>query len=46
MPVAVFDTKRKYGYIESTGHGAWRVSTSGENLIVGKLEAAAAGQQS
>jgi len=39
MPVAVFDAKRKYGFMESVGHGRWRVSTQGENLIVGKLEA-------
>lgn len=38
MPVALFDSRRKYGYMESAGHGAWRISTNGENLIVGKLE--------
>jgi hypothetical protein len=39
MPVALFDAKRKYGYVESSGHGMYRVSTQGENLIVGKIEA-------
>lgn len=39
MPVAFFDAKRKYGYMESAGHGIWRVSTQGENLIIGKMEA-------
>jgi hypothetical protein len=38
MPVAMFDTKRKYGYTESSGRGNWRISTQGENLIIAKLE--------
>jgi hypothetical protein len=38
MPVAVFDAKKKYGFLESAGHGSWKISTQGENLIVGKLE--------
>jgi hypothetical protein len=38
MAVAVFDAKRKYGFMESAGHGLWRISTQGENLIMGKLE--------
>jgi hypothetical protein len=36
MPVAIFDAKRKYGYLESGGHGKWRLTTGGENLVVGK----------
>ncbi len=38
MAVAVFDAKKKYGYLESVGHGQCRLTTSGENLIIGKLE--------
>lgn len=37
MPVAMSDAKRKYGYIDSAGYGKWRITTSGENLIVGKM---------
>ncbi len=37
MPVAVFDAKRKHGYTESAGHGQWKLSTNGENLVIGKL---------
>lgn len=39
MPVAVFDAKRKYGFMESASHGSWRISNQGENLILGKIEA-------
>lgn len=38
MPVALFDTKRKYGYAENIGRGMWRISNQGENLIIGKIE--------
>jgi len=38
MPVALFDTKRKYGYMDNIGRGMWRISTQGENLILRKLE--------
>lgn len=38
MPVAVFDAKRKYGFVESAGRGSWRVSRVGENLVIGKRE--------
>lgn len=38
MPVAMFDSKRKYGFMESASHGQWRISTQGENLIIGKME--------
>ena len=38
MAVAISDAKRKYGYLESAGHGLWKLSTSGENLVIGKLE--------
>ena len=34
MPVALSDTKRKYGYIDSKGRDQWIISTSGENLIL------------
>jgi hypothetical protein len=38
MPMALFDTKRKYGYAESVSRGSWRVSNQGENLIIRKIE--------
>jgi hypothetical protein len=40
MPVAVFEAKRRFGYVESAGHGAWKIASEGENLIVRKLEEA------
>jgi hypothetical protein len=38
MPVAVFDAKKKQGLVENAGHGAWKISTQGENLIICKIE--------
>lgn len=38
MPVAIYDAKRKYGYVENIGRGMWRISNQGENLIIGKIE--------
>lgn len=38
MPVALSDAKRKYGYVDNMGHAMWRVSTQGENLIIGKMQ--------
>lgn len=38
MPVALFDTKRKYGYAENSGRGQWRISNQGENLMIAKIE--------
>jgi hypothetical protein len=38
MGVALFDAKRKYGYVENIGRAMWRISTQGENLILGKTE--------
>jgi hypothetical protein len=43
MPLALFDTKRKYGYAENAARGSWRVSNQGENLIIRKLEEAREG---
>jgi hypothetical protein len=40
MPVAVFYAKKKFGYVQSAGRGKWRLTTNGENLIVGKLNQA------
>lgn len=40
MPVAIFDAKRKYGYMENAGRAMWRISNQGENLIAAKLEEA------
>ncbi|MEX2167873.1 MAG: hypothetical protein WD851_01060 [Pirellulales bacterium] len=37
MSVAVFDAKKKYGYLDSTGHGKWKLTPNGENLVVSKL---------
>jgi hypothetical protein len=38
MPVALYDAKRKYGYVENIGRAMWRISHQGENLIIGKIE--------
>ena len=38
MPVALYDTKRKYGYVDNIGRGMWKISNQGENLIIGKVE--------
>lgn len=38
MPLALFDTKRKYGYTEGVSRGLWRISNQGENLIIRKME--------
>jgi len=38
MAVAIYDAKRKYGYVENIGRGMWRISNQGENLIIGKIE--------
>ncbi len=38
MAVALFDAKRKYGYLDNIGRAMWRISTQGENLIIGKME--------
>lgn len=38
MPLALFDSKRKYGYSESAARGIWRISNQGENLIIRKIE--------
>jgi len=38
MSVALFDSKRKYGYTENIGRAMWRISIQGENLILAKVE--------
>jgi hypothetical protein len=38
MTVALYDTKRKYGYSDNVSRGNWRVSNNGENLIIRKIE--------
>jgi hypothetical protein len=38
MSVALFDAKRKYGYMENCGRGMWRISNQGENLMIAKIE--------
>jgi hypothetical protein len=41
IAMALFDTKRKYGYADNIGRGMWRISNQGENLIIRKIEEAA-----
>jgi hypothetical protein len=38
MPVALHAAKQRYGYVESPGHGRWKVTTAGENAVTRKLE--------
>jgi hypothetical protein len=38
MPVAMFDSKRKYGLTDNVSRGNWRISNQGENLIIRKIE--------
>lgn len=40
MSVALYDTKRKYGYTDNSGsgRGSWKISNQGENLIIRKTE--------
>ncbi len=38
MPLAIFDAKRKYGYVDNVTRGGWRISNQGENLILRKIE--------
>jgi hypothetical protein len=38
MSVALNDAKRKYGYVDNAGVGKWKLTTSGENVIIAKLE--------
>lgn len=38
MGVALFDAKRKNGTLEKGGHGVWKLSTAGENLVTRKME--------
>jgi hypothetical protein len=40
MAVAVFDAKKRYGYLDSAGHGKWKLTPNGENLVVGKQNSA------
>jgi len=37
MPVAVHDARKRYGYVENSSRGKWRLTVNGLNLIVGKL---------
>lgn len=37
MGVAFSDARRQHGYVENVGRGEWRITTNGENLIIGKL---------
>jgi hypothetical protein len=40
MPVAMFEAKKRCGYMENASHGLWKISTQGENFVTGKLEEA------
>ncbi len=44
MPVAMFDAKRKYGFLDKAGHGKWKLSTGGQNLVTRRQEGVGAGQ--
>jgi hypothetical protein len=37
MSVVVFDAKRRHGFIDSAGHGQYKLTTNGDNLVIGKL---------
>jgi hypothetical protein len=43
MSVGIFDARKRHGYVESAGHGIWRLSTPGENLIIRKMQDPVAG---
>jgi hypothetical protein len=45
MPVALYDTKRKYGYADNISRGNWRISNQGENLLIRKVEERDQGSQ-
>lgn len=36
MGVALATARQRYGYFESIGRGTWRITTNGENLVIGK----------
>lgn len=38
MSVALFDGKRKYGYLQNVSRGSWKISQKGEELIVAKIK--------
>jgi hypothetical protein len=40
MPVPIFTAKTRFGYLEAVGQGQSRLTTSGENFVIGKLEEA------
>lgn len=37
MAVALFDARRKYGFLEKAGYGLWKLSTAGQNLAARRL---------
>ena len=37
MSVAVFDARKRRGYVDTAGQGSWKLTTEGENLVIGKL---------
>lgn len=36
MPVAIFNAAKNHDYVVSIGHAKWRLTTNGENLVIGK----------
>lgn len=38
MAVAIFDARRKYGFLDKSGHGQWKLSTGGQNLVIRRIE--------
>jgi len=43
MSVVVFDARRRHGFLETAGHGQYKLTTNGDNLIIGKLNQVEAG---
>jgi hypothetical protein len=43
MSVVVFDARRRHGFIDTAGHGQYKLTTNGDNLVIGKLNQLEAG---
>jgi hypothetical protein len=37
MAVVVFDAKRRHNFLDTAGHGQYKLTTNGDNLVIGKL---------
>jgi hypothetical protein len=42
MPVALFSTKKRFGFLENPSHGKWKLTIAGENAVTRKVEEIAA----